>query len=424
MKTLIGLFFLLAQCGHSYICVDIHFTSFAGAENLLSLQEGMEKIDNFFYPLPTITANDIANQINCPHLSRSQQWLRKSKSILVWLPFNASCAVTQHEVFGHGYRVRDLGSEYAKVTGYKMYVVGGVTDIDFTPQLTSSQMVTIDIAGVEADAVLANKMRLKWLSSGRIEGRQSTLYLFSSLTLLGYTFSVKENPQEASKEGNDISNFLFFLNSTYQDSYLSYTKTRNLSLMGLLDPFLYYAILSQWIYDAYCVPIWIPMLRLGPVQYLPSARLALTPFGLQGYLENFFLINSVPTYLYFKWGQNGPNQYWGVGVESPKVFRWKTGSLGFRMDVWHQPHVLFEPGTLSAQELYDLPAGTAIPPLYPTSVLNAESFGTAFSFMGAQNLGKWPISLFAEAGYKTAGYLPGEALRKSPIARGGFSGQF
>jgi hypothetical protein len=39
-------------------------------------------------------------------------------------------------------------------------------------------------------------------------------------------------------------------------------------------------------------------------------------------------------------------------------------------------------------------------------------------------MGKWPITLNLELGYKTSGYLPGEALRQSPIARGGFSGQF
>lgn len=189
--------------------------------------------------------------------------------------------------------------------------------------------------------------------------------------------------------------------------------------------FLYYSILSAWIYHAFSIAeVKIPMIPIGNVKYLPSFRMALTPFGMQGYFENFFVVNSIPTYVYFKWGQNGPNQYWGLGVENQKIFNWKRVSLGCRFDLWNQPNVLFETGAMSVQEITDLPKGAAIPPLYPTSVLNAKSLGAAFSIMTNVALFKAPIQLYTELGYKTAGYLPGEALRNSPIARGGISGQF
>lgn len=425
LKTsLVLIFFTSTAFAYNHPCVDINFTPYAGAENLIFLQGGLEKIDNLMHPIPTITAEDLQNPDECPYFSQKERLLRQAKSLLVWTPVNASCVVTQHEVFGHGYRVRDLGSKYAKVTGYTMYVFTGSTLIDITNRLTASQMLTIAIAGVEADAILANRVRLKWLNEGQIGGRQGVLYFISSLSMMGYAFTVKKNPKSMADDGNDISNFLFFLNNTYQDSHLSYTKLRNLSLINLADPFIYYSIISQWIYNAFCFPIKIPMFKIGPVQYLPSARLALTPFGLQGYLENFFVINSIPTYLYFKYGKNGSNTYYGLGIENQKVFNWKSGSLGFRMDLWRQPNVLFQQGALSVEDISTLPKGTPIPQLYSPSLLTAQSVGAAFSVIGTYGWVKWPIRIFMELGYKTEGYLPGEALRESPIARGGLSGQF
>jgi hypothetical protein len=423
-RSLLLTFLSLVVFGYSYPCVDINFTPYSGAENLIFLQNGMEKIDNLIHPIPDITAKELQNPDQCPYFTKKEQWLRQAKSILVWIPINASCVVTQHEVFGHGYRVRDLGPKYAKVTGYKMYVYGGSTSIDITHQLTTSQELAIDIGGVEADAILANKIRLKWLDTGRISGRQSLLYLLSSLSLTGYSFTVKKNPTNPAEDGNDISNFLFYLNSTYQDSYLGYTKLRNLSLINLLDPFLYYSIFSNWIYTAFSSPIKIPMFKIGSLQYLPSARLALTPFGLQCYLENFVITNKIPTYLYVKYGKNGNNIYYGLGIENQRVFHWKSGSLGFRMDVWHQPNVLFQQGALSVQEISTLPKKTPLPRLYPTSILTAKSIGGAFCAIGSYSWERWPIRIFTELGYKTSGYLPGEALRESLIARGGLSGEF
>jgi hypothetical protein len=423
-KALFLLFFLPVFSGYGYFCVDRDFTSYSGAENLLSVQQSIERIDSLIHPSPTITLEDIQNPERCPTLLPREQWIRYAKSLFVWTPINTLLAVTQHEVFGHGYRARDLGTEFVEVTGYKMYVFAGATALEITDKLTTSQMITINIAGLEAGSVLANKTRLEWLTNGKMSGKRGMLYLYSALSPLTYAFTVKENPTAPPVDGNDISGFLYFLNTTYQDSYLSYTKTRNLSFINLLDPFVYYSLISQLFYVHLSTPINILMFNLGPVQYLPSARVALTPFGLQGYFENFFLINKIPTYLYFKWGQNGPNQYWGLGVENQKILHWKSGSLGLRMDIWNQPHVLFEPGALSVVDLYNLPSGSAVPQLYPPSVLHAKSLGAAFSIMAAQSLVKWPLQLYLELGYKTTGYLPGEALRESPIARGGFSGQF
>ncbi|MBS0625636.1 MAG: hypothetical protein JSS32_06265 [Verrucomicrobia bacterium] len=423
-KNLLFLFILFSVSIFSYPCVDINFTPYAGAENILFLQSGLGKLENLAYPTPKITLEDIKNPEQCPHLSSRNRWIRQGQAILIWAPVNVSCVVTQHEVFGHGYRIRDLGSKYAKVGGYRMYVIGGATKILSTNQLTPSQNLTVRIAGVEADAILANKVRLNWLRDNLVNPREGFLYFYSALSLVNYSFTVNKNPKSAPKTGNDISNFLFLLNTIYPDSKVGYTKVRNLSLLSLLDPFVYYSILAQWAYIGLASTIQVPMFQIRSVKYLPSARLALTPFGLQGFFENFFVVNSIPTYLYLKWGKNGANTYFGFGLENQKIIIWKSGSLGLRADFWHEPHVLFQQASLSYNELYSLPENAYIPPLYPNSVLTEKLTGGAVTVIGAYNWKKTPLKLFTELGYKTAGYLPGEALRAAPIVRGGLSGFF
>ncbi len=405
-------------------CVDIHFTPYAGAENIILLQKSFAKIENIVFPIPP---NLITKDLAPSRYSLNNRMLMGAKTLLFWIPFNASCTVTQHEIFGHGYRVRDLGTKYAKITGYTMYVITGSTSIDITHKLTVSQSLAINIAGLEADAILAHKLKMKWLSNNQIDPRQGSLYALSSLSLLGYALSVHETPKTVPKTGNDIINFLFELNTLYKDSKLTCNKLTNLSLIDLADPFLIYSILSQIHYVNYGLAMNIPMLQIGSSKYLASPRLALTPFGLQGYLDNFFIFKSVPTYLYLKWGKNGSNIYYGCGIENSSVLNWKTASLGFRADLWRQPAVLFQQGALSAKQIEALPEGTPtsqIPPLYPTSLLTKRSIGGALSIIGTYGLVKWPARLYLELGFKSDGYLPGEALRASPIARGGLSGQF
>ncbi|MBX7067167.1 MAG: hypothetical protein K1X28_08050 [Parachlamydiales bacterium] len=415
------LLFTVVMCFGSP-CVDIHFSPYAGAENIITLHSETRYFEDLLFPHPKITVEDLNRPEDCPHFSSKNQWLRKAKSACIGVPLSAMCLITQHEVFGHGYRVRDLGAKYGKVEGYKMYVVGGSTSIDFTESMTSSLRLTVTIAGLEADAILANKIRLKWLSQGYVEGRQAMLGLMSSLSFTGYACGSINTPKITPNAGNDIANYIFYLNATYPEEQVSYNQIRYLSLLNFLNPFIYYSILAQGFYDAFCIPTKLFMLPIGDAKYLPSFRMALTPFGLQGYLENFLVIDSVPTFFYFKWGKNGGNIYWGVGFENSTIFKWKTGSLGFRMDLWQQPNILFEQGAITFLQLESQEFSTQ--ELYPTSVLSARSLGAAFSAIGSYGAIRWPFRIFMELGYKTAGYLPGEALRESPIVRGGFAGQF
>jgi len=404
---------------------DRNFSSYAGAENFISLQRGMEKAEDTLFPTEPIFMDDFKQQTQDFFASFIKNtWGRRLRILAVWLPAALSMSVTQHEVFGHGYRIRDLGSKYATVKGYRMYVVAGATRYEATPNLTSSQMLTIGIAGLEADSILANRIRSRWMRNGRMDSRLATLYAISATSLIGYSLSVHKTPTSMPTNGNDISGYLFLLNSTYPNGHVNYKSLRNFSLLGLLDPFLLYSLYCGSDYAIYGTSIPIPMLEIGSVKYLPVARATLTPFGLQGILENYLLSGTSQTCAHLRWGQNGPNSYYGLGVENQKVYECAFATLGLRLDIWHQPKVLFKNGALSAVELMELPKNTPVPQLYPDKVLNEKEFGVLASVIGTIGKASWPTRPYYELGYKTKGYIPGEALRQAPIIRLGLAGNF
>jgi hypothetical protein len=406
-----------------YLCFDKNFSSYAGAENILFLQKGFEKIEDFVFPVPKITPKDFQYPSDCPHFSMKSAVARASRNLLIGIPLHWSSYATQHEIFGFGYRIRDLGSKYAKVTSYKINMLSGNTTYTITNQLTPSQHIAITVAGFEADAILSNRIKLKWLADKAFDPRQTFIYLLSSLEIVDSSWQNTSSTRNAlSSKNSEISNFLFYLNAVYRNKRLSHAKLRNISLLNLIDPFIFYSIYAHNCYIRYGLPLPVRLIKIGQIEYMPSVRVGLTPFGLQGYIDNFFLTPSNPMYAYLKWGRNGSNTYYGFGIENQHIWNWKNFSFGLRLDAWRQPRVLFQQGTLSAEQIATLSDTSSLPPLYPASVLNKRSLGAAFFAVGTYVRNQ--ARLFTELGYKSNGYLPGEALRQSPIIRGGISGQF
>lgn len=399
--------------------IDYHLSPFVGGENILMLHKGIERMEDSLFSKPSL------EESRSIFLTSPSQYSRNFRELLFWIPVNLSGVVSQHEVFGHGYRIRDLGSEYATVSGYKMYVIGGSTSYQFTPQLTTSQLLSIQIAGIEANEIMANQMRMKWLGNGQIDPRQHLLYIASALSLTQYSFVKDPSHQNPATTGNDVVSFLHYLKATYPDTSLDQSQLRLIALTNLLDPFFYLSFMASYDYIHTGRSPSLPMFRFGPVKYLPAAKVALTPFGIQGFLEQFFQVNEgSPTYAYLKWGKNGANTYSGFGMRNEGLFQHVWGSLGLRADLWIQPDVLFEQGLLSAGEVMEIPRGAEIPQLYPDEVLQKKRWGGAVSLIGAIGKETWPARMLLELGCKSQGFLPGEALRAAPIVRGGFSAHF
>jgi hypothetical protein len=389
------------QSGPSYppmkAMVDLRFSPYMGAEDLITAQRLLQKVEERWLPVD-------------PSRKRWYDCMgRFSELTFLWMPLNYTEMVIQHEVFGHGYRARSLGPSTAQV---KKYIIGtpppygaggGATGIQLNPDKTTAfSMAAIYSAGVESTALLAGRLKMHWMAEGKLPAKESGLYTWSLLDLPFYAAASLDD-----LSSGDINAYVSTLNRTYPKGKLSTAQLQRQSLVTLLDPMLYYAMYSWWLYVLTGKPGPIPMIHIGDVGYLPNARYGLTPFGPEYYLENFFVKNNIPTYFYLRYGKHAGNTYWGTGVENSALFTHGAWTAGLRFDLWYQPHHAYRDKSYSLDRLLlnELP-----PPPKEPFVGMAASLLTSYKIHAK-------ASLFAELGAKTSGFLPGEPLESSAIIR-------
>ena len=338
------------------------------------------------------------------------QFSRAAELVLFWDPVNYMSAVVQHEVFGHGYRARSIPT--AKVDKYTFNVPppygrgGAATDLLISEKISAFQLLDLHSGGVEATAIFANKIRMQWLKNGQINPRQNSLYFLTAHDLTLYA------TLSGHSEGNDMDNYLDLLNYTYAGSNLTRKSLAAQSLVNLLDPFTYYSVASVWKFIRTGKEGPIPMISIGSYKYLPGARLGLTPFGPEYYLENFLVKDNKPIYFYLRNGRHVGMNYMGCGIENPH--QWDLGSfqIGYRADVWVQPAIDMNHGRYALSKFDH------------TNNLNANTrdsrFGASVSLIAERKL--WETgALFLQLGGKSRGYLPGESLDPSMIVRAGIT---
>ncbi len=397
------------------IQADINFSPYAGGEDLLFATRLLEAGEDWWFK-------------TAPSKSPQARTLRLSEMISVWLPLNYMAMLIQHEVFGHGYRIRDLGKSRAKVLGYQFDWPppygggGGATAYAVTNRFTSMEETALSEAGVEGTAVLANEAKWTWLNNRILDARQSFLYLFSQHDIAFYIGSLKMVRKGSESSGHDINDYLHWLNLTYPEKHLSSSRLRSLSWIGLLDPFTFYSIWSIFHYIASGRNTKIPMIRTWSAGYLFSARLGLTPFGPEYFVENYLAGKKGGVYyFYLKAGRHAYNNYFGLGMFSPSIWRFGKWDIGLRFDAWRQPKLLLAPGSIPFSEI---PAkGSLSTPLYPYSQRHTIKNGFALSALIFWGWNEW-CGFEGEFGGKTRGFLPGYSLFGAPTVRGGFYARF
>ncbi len=387
---------------------DIHFSPYAGGEDILFAHRIVERVEGYIVGKSPVAYSKAAN---------ARFW-RLSELYLGWLPLNYLATVAQHEVFGHGYRIRDINRGRVKVHGYSFnapppYGEGGAaTSYNIGENLTTTEETSISMAGVESTAILALLTKFKWLEANRIDPRQSVLYLLSQHDLNLYIGSL--NVLNDDMDGHDIHMYIKSLNYTYTDHFISSGRLRSLSWINLGDPFTLYAIYSWFHYLFSGKETKIPMIPIFDWGYLPNVRLGLTPFGPEFFIENCLLKGKSPVYFYLKGGSHSENRYGGVGFYAPKIWAIRKWVIGFRFDAWRQPKLLLQPGSILFPNINFSEKPDKNNPIYPYSEQHAMRIGAGGSII----IGYESRSGFeAELGYKSQGFLPGYALRASPTAR-------
>lgn len=387
---------------------DIHFSPYAGGEDLLFAHRCLERSEGYILGKTSLYYSRTAN---------ARFW-RVTELYLAWLPINYLATIAQHEVFGHGYRIRDINRGRVKVNGYRFntpppYGNGGAsTSYTIGDSLTTTEETSIAMAGVESSAILALLTKFKWLEANRIDPRQSVLYLLCQHDLNLYIGSLKILDED--QDGHDIKMYIRSLNYTYTNNFISGARLRSLSWINLGDPFTFYAIFSWFHYVSSGKETRIPMIPIYGWGYLPNIRLGLTPFGPEFFLENYLLKGKNPLYFYLKGGRHSQNRYAGMGIYVPRMWELSRWIIGFRLDFWRQPRLLLEPGQILFPDINFHEKPDKNNPIYPYSEQHAMRFGWGGSMIfGYHGRNGFEVEL----GYKSQGFLPGYSLRASPTAR-------
>ena len=297
--------------------------------------------------------------------------------------------VANHEVFGHGGRLREL------FDGHISYELpppppygrgGGATFFDFTRTPTVEEVLAVSVGGMEANYVLARALAQDAMTDGRWNYRDALRYFYSEYDTISYIRSV--DPLE--EEGHDVGDFLRIYNNVATkagEETMSSRQLRRNVLASFANPLLAYSY-----YSTFVSYVWLgrttaplPMIHFGATRYLPMLRFHLTSFGTEFVLDNAFVRNGRFIDVTMTSGQTVGARTWSVGALATRIAAVKDWTIGGQGTVWHRPE-------------------------WGEQVAVTASRGLAAR--AARSL-----AFVAEGGYKTAGFAPGDRLHEGAFLR-------
>jgi hypothetical protein len=366
--------------------IDQYASPYVGAEAMTTLLRGYKWLDDSFM---SSSANDTS------FLTMSGRF---GKLFLEYTLFNCFATI-QHEVFGHGFRLREFRNPVHK---YEIGLFSGATLFDAAKygSLTPNEQIAVTTGGLEAENILAKRIRDRWLMNSELDNRDAVFYLINQYSQSLYISSTRHDRTHFT-DGHDIHSYVTQINRWYGDKVISTHNVRNRSYVDLLNPFLYYSLFSvgQYVLDGrQCMQY--PMFQIGEYQYLPAMSLVLAPYGTEYNLLNFVRSGDKLYQANIRYGSTGNRKSYGIALEANKIWSNDLLDLDAKLDLWFQP------------KLYK-----------QTSALATNKFGGALSFITRFKVGAC-VELVGQAGYKTTGFMPGEVLKHSPILRGGLMVNF
>ncbi|PCI93008.1 hypothetical protein COB11_06120 [Candidatus Aerophobetes bacterium] len=394
------------------LMIDRYMSPYAGAEDLLTLYRSVEKKEDMLLP-----PKDLPSRRFWPTVGR---WAELS---LFWDPLARLTVTLQHELFGHGYRVRSLKDTQfcgIKVDWPLPYgASGGATGFNYREEIKASDILSVVIAGSESEYILANTLNSKWTSDGTIDARVAKLYTNTKLGTLQYAYATKQKDVKGSENsGNDIISYIRLVNAIYPDDHMSLSKVRKAMRWNLVDATIYNAMFASWyyIFTGKKSPHW--MIPLGKeLYYLPSISTHLAPYGIEYSFDNYLRYKDRAIFAYFKSGSYAGLSYGGFGLQYDEMFKFSSVSYGIRL------HTFLQPRFTTSLKLMDLEKGKKPS---PKARANLESLrpGGALSIISKYRINDTYTFFYSDIGVKTAGYIPGFQLKGGPVVRIGISGMF
>lgn len=399
-KIIITIFLLLitilgkAQSRYNIIYEKQLGQNFAG-ENINAMFHLFDYADSLFIPKKIIkTENNFAKVIN--------PLFRFSKLFLTNYLITDFAMTMNHERFGHGYRMLEVGGSIDEVV-YNMpppfnnefsYI-----SLNYPSNFTKQQEIMINLSGSETNLIATDIMRKNILLDESFNYNYGLAYLYGSNDMPGYTAFITDPNADPNRYRNNI-------NDLYGGEPLTRNKMKAYSFIAIFtDPMNFYALKSVF-YD-YIIKgrhsSRVGMIKLTKrLKYLPRFRFEYTPYGPELVYQNYFKLDSKLMQFSFSHSDAALPNSWRF---SANIWNLKSSDhLSFNLSgqIWNQPNIEFyQHDKLIASE-----------------GLGGQFISTVnYDISKDQNLYGFTL----QAGYKSTGYAIGEQLNKGLIIRGGLT---
>ncbi|MGI4775475.1 MAG: hypothetical protein ACRYE9_00850 [Janthinobacterium lividum] len=325
-----------------------------------------------------------------------------------------------HEISGHALRAKEFK---VKVSGFSLTSPFSAAT-HFSSNKKSAhlqQLAIISLGGNEASYVLSKK-----LLNGLIEKNQAidpvtaAAYMFSSGNQAFYVYAINYKKSRA----NDLHAYISYMRKMYGRNSMSMSKIKSIGVLDFLDPTLVASIYSL----ATGNDVKLPTIKLADnIRLLPSARMVLTPYGV---IEKHLIAHVLTDY-------TNITTTFGFGKESKttsSVIRkynvsksYPVGTF-FGSTVTPKKHNTYfaELSATKVVSLDQLNLGLTVahwsqPELLTLDPYNAKIKKGYMLVLNTKYQVKDDLSIFADLGFKTKGFIVGQHLAKTPIIRAGFN---
>jgi hypothetical protein len=386
--------------GTSPIMVDRHMTVGAGATVVATFGEIAARGEDAFVPHRLFGEQGVSK--------RSTNVLYRLLKLTYFdLPQENVILVVNHEVFGHGARLRE---RFNGSISYEIDVPapygdgGGSTSFSLDREPSTAEWLAISAGGMEVDGVSAGLIAHRAFLDGRMRARDAMRYFASELDTVSYVLGTGDYTEEP---GHDVFGFLQNYNEAAAFAgapQLTAATLRREVIISFANPMLGYAIfgMGRYIWNGETdVPV--PVLRIAGVRYLPYVRYRLTPFGTEWAVINELAGRIPPLQIEARFGRSPGATPFGFGVRRENlttVREWRIDASG---DFWRQPPI----------------DGDSFESVTGALRWGAEIRGRAERPLSRAWFGDAPITVIVDLALKTQGFVAGEPLGPGLVARVG-----
>lgn len=386
------------------LLVDPDLTVGSGATLAVAAGEAVETAEDLVVPVRLFEEHGTAR--------RSANIAYRAARLLYFdWPQESWLSVANHEVFGHGGRVRELldGRLWYRVGAPHPYGRGGgATFFELDRDVTVHELQAISIAGMEVNAVAARAISGRAFAAEVVSARTALRYLGFELDVFDYIQKTGDDPEPP---GHDVSDFLEIYNigaDVADDDPIEPRRLRRQSLASLANPMIASAVFAIARYVAtgeregpvFAIPV-------AHLRIMPALRYRLTPFGPEWAITSDVDTGDAIVRASLRIGRAPHTRPFGLSAtyDGLMLRNWR---VAVRVDGWKHP-----------------PLGRGVNPDFGLGLVGEDlEWGGLIGARAESPLtSSWwtgnPLTLIVDARLKSNGFAPGEPLASGLVLRAG-----